>query len=142
MPGVIIFDPNRNEVGLSTALDQAAGVYLDIEDDALYFTDTVNIYKWEGNPAAKQQATWRSGKVRMRQKMNMGAVLVEADSYTSLVFNLYADGVLITALSIPNGDPIRLPGGYLSNLYEIEIITSDTITGVTVGQSIFDLAAG
>lgn len=142
MPGVIIFSPEEDAIGFSTGDDQAAGVYLDIEEDALYFTDTVNIYKWEGNPALSQTITWRSGKIRMAREMNLGAVLVEANSYASVVFKLYADGVLITALGIPDGEPVRLPGGYLSNIYEVEIVSTDVITGISVAQNIFDLAKG
>jgi len=142
MPGVIFFDPNREEVGFSVGDIQAAGVYLDVEEDALFFTDTVNIYEWEGNPALKQTYTWRSGKLRFPREVNMGAVLIEADSYDSMLFKLYADGVLITVLGILDGEPARLPGGYLSNVYEVEVISSDVITGISVGQSVFDLAAG
>lgn len=142
MPGLLIFDPNRDEVGFSTGLDTAAGVYLDIEEDALYFTDTVNIFKWEGNESLSQTLTWKSGRLRMPQKINLGAVLIEADSYNSITFKLFAEGVLITTREIFDSEPVRLPGGYLSNLYEVEVVTTDTITGIAVAQSIFDLAAG
>jgi len=142
MPGLIIFDPKRKEVGFSIGDEQAAGVYLDIETDKLYFTDTVNIYEWEGNPGANQTYTWRSGKIRLSHEVNLGAVLVEANSYVNLVFKLYADGVLIVSLGIADGDPVRLPGGYLSNIYEVEIISTDVVTGVSVAENIFELAKG
>lgn len=142
MPGVIVFDPNREGVGLSTGETQAAGTFLDIEDDALYFTDTVNIYKWEGNTALTQTYTWRSGKIRLSSKVNLGAVLVEAASYDFIIFKLYADGVLITSLQILDGDPVRLPGGYLSNIYEVEVTSTDNVNGISVAQNIFELAAG
>lgn len=142
MPGVIIFNPSDNTVGLSTGDEQAAGVFLDIEEDVLYFTDTINIYEWEGNEALTQTFTWRSGKIRTANEINLGAVLVEADSYDSVIFNLYADGVQITSLVIADGEPVRLPGGYLSNIFEIEVISTDVVTGVSVAQNIFELAAG
>ena len=142
MPGLIIFDPNRTEPALSTADDQATGAYLDIENDILYFTDTINIYEWEGNTALNQIVQWRSGKIRLPRKVNLGAVLVEANSYDDTTFKLYADEVLITTLPINSAEPVRLPGNYLSNLYEVEIVGTDVITGVSVGTSIFDLAAG
>lgn len=142
MPGVIIFDPDDDTVGFSVGEDQAAGVFLDIQEDGLYFTDTVNIHKWEGNTAAKQTYNWRSGRIRMPSEVNLGAVLVEAETYVSVIFKLYADGVLITSLAIPNNQPQRLPGGYLSNIYEVEIISQDVVTGISVATNIFDLAAG
>lgn len=143
MPGVVIFDPRNEIVGLSLGDEQAAGVYLDIEADAMFYSDTVNIYEWEGNQAATQTYTWRSGKLRLPKLVNLGAVMVEADSYDyTLTFKLYADGVLITSIPITHGNPYRLPGGYLSNIYEIEVIGQDVVTGISVAENIFELAKG
>lgn len=142
MSGVIIFDPDDDTVGFSVGEDQAAGVFLDIEEDGLYFTDTANIYKWEGNTAAKHTYTWRSGRIRLPAKVNLAAVLIEAESYLSVIFKLYANGILITSLAVTNNQPQRLPGGYLSNLYDLEIISQDVVTGISVATNIFDLAAG
>jgi len=86
--------------------------------------------------------TWRSGQVRMSKKVNLGAAMVEAKTYVSLIFKLYADGVLITSVAVTDDEPFRLPGGYISNLYEIEIISTDIVEGVSLAQNIFDLAAG
>jgi hypothetical protein len=142
MPGVIIFNPSQQDVGFSIGDEQAAGVYLDIEADALYFTDTTNIYKWEGNAGTNQTYTWRSGKIRLPKKVNVGAALVEADSYDLLTFKLYADGTLITSIGVTDGEPFRLPGGYLSNIYEVEVIGTDVVTGISVAENIFELAKG
>ena len=143
MPGVIIFDPRNEDVGFSVGNEQAAGVYLDIEDDAMYFSDTVNIYQWEGNAASTQTYTWRSGKIRLDKKVNLGAAIVEADSYdNTLTFKLYADGTLITSIPITSAEPVRLPGGYLSNLYEVEVIGQDVVTGISAAENIFELAKG
>lgn len=144
MPGVIIFDPEDQSVGLSVGDDQAAGVYLDIKSDSLYLTNLTNIIKWEGDTVNNMTYTWKSGKIRSPRPINMGAVVVDAESYNSLTFKLYAevDGVhqLITTETITNDDPVRLPGGYLSAVYQIEVISTDRITSIAVGQSIFDLA--
>ena len=145
MPGVIIFDPADETTGFSLGDDQAAGVYLDIETDTLYFTDLSNIIEWEGD-TANMTYTWRSGRIRLARKVNIGAVMVEAKSYESVILKLYAelDGVitLITTLTITDDEPVRTPGGHLSNLYEIEIVSTDRVTNVSAGQSVFDLAAG
>jgi len=146
MPGVIIFDPDDDSIGLSVGDDQAAGVYLDIETDTLYLTDLTNIIEWEGDAASNMTYTWRSGRLRAAKKINLGGLMVEADSYDSLIVKLYAmlDNTLtlITTLTITSDEPVRIPGGYLSNLYEIEVVSTDRVTGITLGQSIFDLASG
>lgn len=145
MPGVIIFDPNDRTVGFSVGDDQAAGAYLDIENDALYLTDLSNIIQWEGDAVNNMTYTWRSGKIKTQRPVNMGAAMVDADSYNSVVFRLYAevDGVssLIDAIGVTDDEPFRLPGGYLSTVFEIEIISTDRVVAAAVGQSIYDLAA-
>ena len=146
MPGLIILDPNDASIGFSTGDDQAAGVYLDIETDTLYLTDLSNIIQWEGSSSANMTYTWRSGRVRLPRKANMAAIMVEADSYDSVIVKLYAvqEGELglITTVTVENNTPVRLPGGYESNLYEIEVTSTDRISGISVASNIFDLAAG
>jgi len=143
MGGVIIFDPNDPEVGFSIGDDQAAGAYLDVENDTLYITDLTNIIEWEGDAANNMTYTWKSGKLRAKRHVNMGAALVDAESYDSVIFKLYADvdgtNTLITSVGVDDGDPFRLPGGYLSSTFQIEIISADRVHSVAIGQSIFDV---
>ena len=142
MPGHFVFDPDDKDVGFSLGEDQAAGVYHDIENDALYLTDLTNIIQWEGATPTNQIYTWKSAKIRLPREINLGGAMVEAESYDSLIFKLYADGSLVTSISVTDDDPFRLPGGYLSNLYQVEIISTDRVTAVTTGANIFDLAGG
>ncbi len=146
MPGVIIFDPDDPNAAFSVGNDQAAAVYTNIEEDEMFLSDLSNILEWSGDSATQQTATWKSGYIRMPRPMNFGAVLIEAESYTSLTFKLYAhldSGMsLITTLTISNNDPVRLPGGYVSSLFQVEIITKDRITSLSVGESIYDVAEG
>lgn len=145
MPGVIIFDPDDENARFSVGNDQAAAVYTDIENDKMYLSDLSNILEWAGNSASKQTATWKSGHLRLQRPANMGAAVVQAESYNSVTFKLYAqiDGTmtLITSVVVGDNTPFRLPGGYTSALYQIEIITSDRIYSAAVGESIFDLSS-
>jgi hypothetical protein len=89
MPGLIVFDPDNPDVGLSTGDDVAVNTHLDIESDTLYFTDGLNIYEWEGDATAggplKQTYIWRSGEVRLPYPVNLGAALVEAELYSKSI---------------------------------------------------------
>lgn len=146
MPGVIIFDPDDPNAAFSVGNDQAAAVYTNLEEDEMFLSDLSNILEWAGNSATQQTATWKSGHIRAPRPMNMGAVRVDAASYNQVTFKLYAelDGTmsLITTLSITDDDPIRLPGGYVSNLFQLEIITTDRIYGIQIGESIYDVTEG
>lgn len=145
MAGVFIFDPRNPDVGLSTATDIGVGVFLDILTDTLYYTDSTVIYEWQGGISDKTY-TWKSRKIRFPSPINMGAVLVEAESYANITFKLYADidgtMTLKHTQTVASGEPFRVPGGYLSNIYQMEIIGVDVVNGVSISETIFDLKAG
>jgi hypothetical protein len=145
MAGVIIFDPRNPDVGLSTADDVGVGVFLDILTDTLYYTDSTTIYEWQGGDSDKTY-TWKSRKIRFPSKINIGAALVEAESYTDITFRLYADisgtMTLKHTETVANGEPFRTPGGYLSNIYQFEVEGVDVVNGVSISETVFDLKAG
>jgi len=141
MAGYFVFDTEDSTIGLSTGPDLAVNVHLDILTDTLYYTNASVIYEWEGGTADKEY-TWRSGKLRFNREVNLGAALVESDSFVDVVFKMYADGVLKHTETVTDGEPFRLPGGYLSNIYEIELIGTDVVTGVAIAETVFDLTAG
>jgi hypothetical protein len=144
--GLIIIDPHRKEIGFSTGDEVAVGAYNDIENDALYFTDGSTIYEWESDSGNQQIYTWLSSKIRMKNPVNIGGAIVEADSYDDVVFKLYAEiggsMTLKASITVADGEPFRLPGGYLANSYEFSLVGTDVITRVSVGESIWDLAEG
>jgi hypothetical protein len=146
MAGVIIFSPDDETIGLTTGDELAVNTYLDIENDILYFVDTVKIYAWEGDNTSQQSYTWKSGKIRMKNPVNLGAAIVEANSYADVVLKFYAEinstMVLKLTQTVADGDPFRLPGGFLSNVFELELTGTDTVTRVSVAESIWDLAEG
>ena len=143
MAGYIVFDPDNTAVGLTTGDDVARNVFLDILTDTLYYTDGSDIFEWEGSGnSALKTFVWKSAKHRFPRLVNLGAAMVEADSYADLTFKLYADGVLKHTQTVLNGKPFRLPGGYLSNIYQAYLTGTDTVTGVSIAETIFDLAAG
>lgn len=59
-----------------------------------------------------------------------------------ITFKLYADGVLKHTQDVISAEPFRLPGGYLSNIYSVEITGTQPVTRVSVAESIFELAEG
>lgn len=146
MPGLIVFDPDNDEVGLSTGDDLALNSFQDKRTDTLYFTDGLNIYEWGGDAVNRQEYTWRSGQIRLPSPVNLGAAIVEAPDYTgsgeNITFRLYADGELKHTEVVADEEPFRLPGGYLSNLYEVEIVSTLPVTRLSVAESIFELLEG
>jgi len=146
MPGVIIIHPDDDTVGVTTGDELAVGAFQDVKNDVLYFTDSTAIYEWEGDGTSQQSYTWKSGKTRMPAPVNMGAAIVEALTYTDVVFRLYAEidsaMVLKHTQTVADGEPFRLPGGYLSNIYEIELTGTDVVTRVSVAETVTELSEG
>lgn len=146
MAGLIVIDPKNANIGLSTGDELAVGSYLDIETDTLYFTDGSAIYAWEGNGASLQTYTWKSGKVRLPKKLNLGAAIVEAETYNDVVFKLWADvnGTMVLKLThtVADAEPFRLPGGYQSNIYEVQLVGTDIVSRFSVAENIWELAEG
>lgn len=146
MAGLIIFDPDNNEIGLSTGDELAVNTYLDIENDTLYFTDASRIYAWEGDSGNSQTYIWKSGKIRMKNPVNLGAAIVEADTYNDVVFKFWAEinsaMVLKKTITVADGEPFRLPGGFLANVFEVQLTGTDTVTRVSLAESIWELAEG
>lgn len=146
MPGVFIFDPEDSDVGFSLGDDSASGLYLHIETDTLYLTDQANIIEWEGDAVNNMQYQWRSQRIRTERPINLGAGIVEAESYTFVSLKIYAvleNGLtLITTVTVADDEPFRLPGGYLSNLFEVEVISSDRVSRISLGQTVLDLTEG
>ncbi len=142
MAGYFVFDPGDRNIGFSTGEDLAVNTFLDILTDTLYYTDGSTIFEWEGKTNARKVYTWRSARHRFPKLVNLGAALVEAESYDNLEFRLYADEELKHTHIVRNADPFRLPGGYISNLYEVELVGTDVVTGVSIAENIFDLSAG
>jgi hypothetical protein len=141
MSGYFVFGGGNEAIGFSTGSANALNVFLDILTDTLYYTDGSTIFAWEGG-TTDLTYTWKSGKIRVSHEVNLGAALVQADSYADVVFKLYADGVLKHTETVADNNPFRLPGGYLSDTYEVELVGTDVVTGVQVGESVFDMAKG
>jgi len=144
MAGYFIFSSDP-DIGFSTGDDIAVNVFLDILTDTLYYTDGAAVYEWVGG-TGKKTYTWKSAKVRFPRPVNLGAALVEAESYVDVVMKFYADisgtMTLKHTETVADGEPFRLPGGFTSNIFEIELIGTDVVNGVSIGETVFDLAEG
>lgn len=113
MAGLIVFDPDNEEVGLSTGDDVAVNTYLDIQNDNLYFTDGLSIYSWDNDPGGlKQTYTWRSGEIRMPSPVNMGAAIVEAELYAETVGEVIGDAYIADVVLCAGFDGINLATAY------------------------------
>jgi len=97
-----------------------------------------NYYLYDFNSGDKLTYTWRSKKYQLPQAINFSVARVDADfdGDTGLEFKIYADGELKFSKTIVNSDPFRLPGGFRSKVWEIELVGNDSVHSVILANSI------
>ena len=141
MAGTIIFDPDADELSFSTSTELAVNTFLDIDTGFLWLTDGSTITEWDYGTAMTYD--WWSGSIRVAFPMNLGAAVVEAESYADLTFKFYADidgtMTLKHTETVTSDEPFRLPGGFLSHLYQVRLQGTDVVTRVQAAGSILEL---
>lgn len=142
-----IFDPRRpniydqsviRDIGFVDIDDYATACYADPFTDALYLATGNQINRFDGGTLRKTY-TWRSRKTRQPVPTNFGFAQVLADSYLNLTFNLYANGTLAFSKGVLSDAPFRLPSGYAAMDYEIELVGTDWVSEIAVGETIDDM---
>ena len=140
-------------------------------DDAtgfLYYTTGTNgdILRWDDPDQPVVTYTWKSKTFVVQRPLNMGAARVVADYAGTTVppvwgeydvvwgsadilwdalppveFRLYADKELVLSTELDTSDVFRLPAGYKTDTYEVEVIGSTRIRAIHLGETPTSLAA-
>ena len=131
-----LIDP-LNPTGLYFTDIRADAMFFDELQDHLYLLDGMNIKKWDAGAALVAQ--FKSKVIRLGRPINVAAGEVAADGFP-VSFELYGDGVLRHSQSVLNGDPFRLPGGYLAEQWQVKVSTSNSVQRVDLATSMGELA--
>lgn len=119
----------------------------DASTGALYMLLTPRaVYRWDAPGADLLAQTWRSRLYQLVSPVSYAGVLIEADDpigtipagKTANVARIYADGLLVSEVETLN-IPVRLPSGFQSRKWQIEIIGYVPITGISLAQSYDEL---
>lgn len=133
-----LFDPSGELVFIDTA--PTAG-YNEPLTDALYLQIGDFIERFDAGPT-KIPYQWHSKTFVTPRPVNFGVGRVRAASYTGLTFKIWGDGVLRHTQVVTSDMPFRLPAGYTSTAWEIEVSGTDDIYQVFAAEVILDLEAG
>lgn len=138
----IIFDPNDESIGFTTNAQTITAGYLEPEDDTLYLAIGAAIESWDTN-ATKQVLTWKSGFLIAPHPLNLGAGRIVADSYP-VTLDIWGDKgtKVVNALSVTSNEVFRLPAGYLSERFEIQVSNDDNITLAHFAETVEELLEG
>ncbi len=137
--GGFILDPFNPDVGLVFIDQYATAGFTDSLSDALYLVDSVSggIVEWNaiGQPALS--GTWRSKKY-IGSPVSYSSMKINALNYPVTV-NIFADGLLKHAQQVQSSGVFRLPGGFLAELWEIEVSGINAIRSIQMATSVAEL---
>ena len=139
---------------------RADAAWQDPMSGQLYVSTGQFIQKWDA--ASEKTATWRSKRFLLARPENFAAAQLKANSYGDLSFRLRAvmdseaqaqavaqasrgllqaeQNVLTYQTRVLSDNPFRLPGGFMSKCYEIEIVGKDHWTACFVAGSMEELS--
>ena len=138
--GFLIFHLKTGSLSVSNinAATDVTAMYFDPRSGTLYMAQGGNIVRHD--KGSNLTAVWRSGKYRLARPANMGCAAVTADAYP-VTLRVYADGALVSTLSITGPDARRLPAGFEARDWEIEVEAATKVTRVAIATTIAELMA-
>lgn len=118
-------------------LPAATGAMPDLLSDTLYVADGTAVKGVLSG--ATTPGTWRSRRYQFPAPISFGWGKLEGTVVAGAVVRLYTDGVLTyTTPTITSRDPFRLPARRAKR-WELEVESTDRITGLRLGQSVEEL---
>jgi hypothetical protein len=133
-----IIDP-LNPSGIIFLTQGARGVYYDPISDRLYLQDVGNVIRrWNHPSGADGTVQFQTGVTRHPYPTNAGYGLVIADTPISVAVTLWADGVSVYAGTITSGEPFALPGGYLRQHFQAQLVTTGPVQGFLLAEDAGD----
>jgi hypothetical protein len=109
------------------------------EEGRLFLVVSGAIVEWAAG-STKKTFTWKSKRFRMSAPTNFGAAKIYADGPVTL--KVYADNVLkhTEIQSVASKNSFRLPSGFTSTEWELEVLGNCEITSITMASSASELA--
>lgn len=100
---------------------------------------TSTIFEFDGDPSTVPPRTWR-GKLNLLERPTAFTICqVKAEDYASIILRLYADGTLLTEVTVTSQEEFTLPLGNEYTTFEIELYGTSRIYSVQVAEDVLEL---
>lgn len=134
---VYMYDENGGSfVNCDTVFTAA---YNDAVNGKIYMTigSVGDICEWDNPTGTPKVIQWKSKVFTTQDYNNIGAarVLADYDSATQVVFRLWANGTLVFSNPVYDEEIFRLPRGYRSDTFEVEVAGDTRIKSIHLGQT-------
>ncbi len=125
---------------LTSTDERAAGLTVDLERDRLYLIQGSELNSWRTGDKNKQ-ATWKSRENVFSRRTSFSAYRVRADAYTATSprLLLYGNKVLVLDIVVPDDKAHRLKTLRDETIWEIELVTTETVQEALISTSMQDL---
>ena len=129
-----IFDPRGGKNAFVNLDFYATAGYNDRVNDILYLVINGDLKAFAQGTSARTYL-WKSKEFYSNVDICPSVAKVSAESYNSLTFKLFSDGVLKHTQTVTNSNFFRLPSGYRCKSIEIQLEGTDIINEVCVYES-------
>lgn len=150
---------NRPDTGFNISYSSVLGrtAAIDPDNDTLHFAyftgSSVNDqnYQWEAGPGSSTAADWQSKIFTLPHAVNLSLGRVFANAYPVTLKLSYANlqantgqtaGVItdtLPAITVAGSEPFRLPDGYLSREFQLELIAPGSVQGIVLTDNVDEL---
>ena len=142
--GAFTFAPDQQTGGQFVDCDDTfTASFFDALNNKFYYTNGTNgtVYEWDDTAQPKQTLQWKSKVITLKDYKNLGAARVVADYAPgkSVTFKLYADKALVFTTTVTDNKPFRLPSGYRTDTYEVEVLGDIRVRSVHLAETVLGL---
>lgn len=134
----LMFDPLNPAMGIWYLSSGFDACWYDDLADVLYVLNGVSVQKFDGDNASFLPAGYTTKQFRQVEPRNFGWAEVTADVYP-LTFKLYCDRVIKLTKTVSDGNPFRLPSGFLYEDVQVDLSNVlGSVQGVRLAEVIED----
>lgn len=100
---------------------------------------TSTIFEFDADPGNPLPRTWR-GKLNLLERPSAFAICqVKAEDYASILLRLYADGALLTEVTVTSQEEFTLPLANEYASFEVEVYGTSRVYSIQVAEDVMEL---
>ena len=100
---------------------------------------TSTIFEFDGDPGTVLPRTWRGKLNKLERPTAFEVCQVKAADYSSVLLRLYADGALLTEVTVTSQEEFTLPMGSAYSDFEIELYGTSRVYSIQVAEDVMEL---
>jgi hypothetical protein len=138
--GGLIVEPNGSGPSIISEHNlTVTAAFNDLQRDGLYLAGDGNISRWDDNNASFLPYTWKSKIFETPKHLNFAWAQVLVTDNRPVTLKVYAGKELKYTHAVTDDKPFRLPSGFKSKFWEVELIGTASVRAVLLAEQIKEL---